>query len=134
MTEIGLQLGKAGYQLASSSYERIRVAAPSREILLLGAFLILLQVLDGVLTGIGVYHFGTDAEGNPLLHYLMHSLGYIPALAITKSVAIAIILVLCFLSTVVEWLTKALKVVILIYLGAAIVPWSVILLSRVYLA
>jgi len=134
MTESALQIGRASYQLASSSYERIKVATPCKEILFLGAFLAILQVLDGVLTGIGMYHFGTDAEGNPLLHYLMVQFGYIPALVATKSLAIIIIIMLCYLSTMVEWLSTALKVVIFIYLGAAVIPWSVILLSRVYLA
>jgi len=126
---------------ANSSYLRLisgghkingySVAIPSREIIILGIILAFLQILDGVLTGIGMYHFGTTAEGNLMLQSLMNSIGYLPALLITKVAAMFIIGALCFMSMKVAWLDRALRAIIFIYLGAAIIPWSVILLIRI---
>lgn len=118
-------------QTASSSYRRIQVKAPTRDIILLGSFLALLQVLDGVMTWIGIYHFGTSAEGNFLLKWLMEAVGYTSALILVKSLAISVVALLCFLSDTVTWLRSALIAVILVYLGAAIIPWSIIIATRI---
>lgn len=103
---------------------------PKKEIVILGTILSILQVLDGVLTGIGIYHFGTDVEANPLLQSLMHQYGYVEALVITKLFALGIVFALCILSNMVTWLKIALEIIIFIYLGAAVIPWSIILLTR----
>lgn len=103
----------------------------SLEVALLGFTLGVLQVLDGVLTGIGVAHFGATAEGNVLLRTLMESIGYLPALVVSKSVALAVVVTLCVLSAQVKWLPKALKSLILLYLVGAILPWTWIILTRV---
>ena len=102
---------------------------PSREMVILSIILALLQVSDGVLTGLGMSIFGTAAEGNLLLRTLMESWGYIPALFITKSFAIMIIAGLCYLSTVVAWLPRAMRCVIAVYVLAAVIPWTYILLT-----
>lgn len=105
-------------------------ARPSREMIFLSAVLIFLQISDGVLTALGMTMFGTEAEGNLLLRTLMESWGYIPALVIAKSFAIVVIGMLCYLSTVVAWLPRAMRCVIAVYLLAAIIPWSYILLTN----
>jgi Domain of unknown function (DUF5658) len=105
---------------------------PSPQVLVLGALVALLQLLDGILTGIGVSLMGSHAEGNALLRMLMEQLGYIPALVVAKSVAIVVLIVLCLLAREVRWITQALQCVIVLYLAGAIIPWSTILLARAF--
>lgn len=100
---------------------------PSRTVIVMGLFLALLQVLDGVLTGIGISHFGIHAEGNILLRFLMIEIGHIPALVIAKSIAIAVVGSLCFISIKVPWVPKAMGAMIALYLGLAVIPWGTIL-------
>jgi len=116
--------------LASSSYSRLGIKAPCRTVIILGLTLAVLQILDGILTAIGIQNFGTTAEGNWFLKTLMEQIGYGPALWLTKSIAIIIITTLCMLSRHVIWLQNALVSVIFIYLGAAIIPWTVIILTH----
>ncbi|MDC0357345.1 DUF5658 family protein [Oligoflexia bacterium] len=115
----------------SASYERLGVRTPAKEVIILGIVLAVLQILDGILTGIGIYHFGTSAEGNLVLKSLMDQIGYAPALILIKSLAILIVAALCYLSSIVAWLKSALKAVIFIYLGAAIIPWTAIIVTRI---
>lgn len=122
-----LRLIKGG---ASNSRSTALEIAPTREMFFLAGALIVLQILDGVLTGIGVGHFGAAAEGNPLLRELMHSVGHIPALIIVKTIAIFVILALLSLSVRVRWVSPALKVMIGLYLFAAIIPWTGIILFK----
>lgn len=55
---------------------------------------ILLQVLDGLFTGYGIFNskLGVDAEGNPLVKYVISLIGVVPALVLIKSLAIVVIL------------------------------------------
>jgi len=54
---------------------------------------ILLQILDGILTYIGVTQlgYGSNAEGNPIIKYFIDNLGAELGLILTKSFAIFII-------------------------------------------
>ena len=104
-----------------------------REIFILGVILSLAQVLDGILTGIGMATYGTSMEGNALLRSLMHSIGYLPALLIVKSASIGVIAFLCSQALKVSWLKLAMRAVIAIYIVFAIVPWTYILVTE-YLA
>lgn len=83
------------------------------------------QILDGVLTYLGVSLFGVRIEGNPLLARLMMSLGIAPALAAAKGVATGFgaVLHLGRVHVVVAALALA-------YLVLAIVPWTTILFLR----
>lgn len=123
---------QSGFKLiegGKTESESTPLPRPSQEMIVLSAILIILQISDGILTGLGMNMFGTAAEGNIFLRALMESWGYIPALVICKSVAIGVIAGLCCLSTVVAWLPKAMRGVIAIYLVAAIIPWTYILIS-----
>jgi uncharacterized membrane protein len=93
--------------------------------------LALLQVLDGVLTATGVSIFGTRAEGNLFLRQLMELFGSVPTLAVVKTMAILIVLALAQLQHQVSWVQSAVRGITLIYLFAAIFPWTWILLSHV---
>ncbi|MCB0318410.1 MAG: hypothetical protein KDD56_06610 [Bdellovibrionales bacterium] len=102
----------------------------SKEILILSLILIVLQITDGVLTGIGISHFGLQAEGNLLIRTLMQSFGYIEALVLVKFFAILVICGLCFLSSMITWIKTAMRAIIAIYLIAAIIPWTSILIHH----
>jgi hypothetical protein len=102
-------------------------SAPTREIMFLGMLLVLLQIGDGLLTGLGINTYGVHAEGNFLIKYLISEIGLFPALLATKSIAIAIVFLLCLMASQVIWLPRAMKCVIAIYFFAAIIPWSYIL-------
>lgn len=80
------------------------------------------QLLDGVFTYLGLATFGPGAEGNPLLVWLFRQFGEGPGLAGAKVLAgsFGIALHLGAVHRVVCVLT-------LFYLGAAILPWSVML-------
>lgn len=89
------------------------------------AFL-LAQAADGVLTYLGIHTFGHAAEGNPLLAWMMNSLGAGPALATAKLTAAS-------LGSLLHLMTVHRLVAILtgIYLLAAVLPWTYLLLSPV---
>ena len=89
--------------------------------LVFAAFL-LTQILDGVLTYVGVSIFGIAAEGNPLLAYLMATYGEAFALAAAKTVA-----ALCGVALYVLAVDGLLAALTLIYVDAAIVPWTLVL-------
>lgn len=85
------------------------------------AFLIA-QACDGVFTYVGVSLYGVAIEGNPLLGWLMESMGNGMALATAKGVAgaLGIALHLAAVHRVVAALAT-------FYLVAAVVPWMAIL-------
>jgi hypothetical protein len=85
------------------------------------AFLVA-QVLDGLFTYLGVKTFGPAAEGNPLLFWLMNSVGEGPALAGAKLMAGTFGIALHLTAV-----HKVIAVLTLVYIGAALVPWATIL-------
>lgn len=89
--------------------------------LVFAAFL-LTQILDGILTYTGVTVLGVAAEGNPILAALMASYGELIALAGAKLVAAA-----CGVALYVLAVDRLLAVLTLVYIGAAIVPWFIVL-------
>lgn len=90
--------------------------------LVFAAFL-LTQILDGVLTYVGVSIFGVAAEGNPILAWLMASYGEVIALTGAKVVA-----ALCGVALYLLAVDRLLAVLTLVYIGAALVPWALVLL------
>ena len=86
------------------------------------AFL-LTQVLDGILTYVGVSAFGIGAEGNPILAWLMSSYGEALALAGAKVVAAC-----CGVALYMLAVDRLLAVLTLVYIAAALVPWALVLL------
>lgn len=55
----------------------------------------ILQIVDGILTYVGVVRFGTtDVEGNPIVKYCMNQLGAGEALILIKTLAILVVLLL----------------------------------------
>ncbi len=112
------------------SFQTIRRSAPGREIVMLGLILGILQILDGLMTGLGVSLFGTAAEGNPLLRCLMENCGVAPTLYTAKTMAILCVYLICRLSIKVSWAQTALRGLVGIYLLFAVSPWFRILIEH----
>jgi hypothetical protein len=89
--------------------------------LVFAAFLIT-QILDGILTYIGVSAFGIAAEGNPILAWMMATYGEVIALAGAKIIA-----ALCGVALYVLAVDRLLAALTLVYVGVAIVPWTLVL-------
>ena len=85
------------------------------------AFL-LAQAFDGVLTYVGVSIYGPHIEGNPLIAWLMATIGEGPGLA-TAKVTAGIFGIALHLSDV----HKAVAALTVFYLAVAIAPWCAIL-------
>lgn len=99
------------------------------DIIVLGFILATLQILDGVLTGLGMAQYGTSMEGNILLRSLMSAIGYVPTLAMVKGASIGLIILLCHQTTKISWLKPALYGVMALYIVGAVVPWTYILVT-----
>jgi uncharacterized membrane protein len=83
---------------------------------------LLAQALDGVLTYIGVSTYGPQIEGNPVIAWLMASVGDGPGLATAKLGAVFLGVAL-HLSAV----HRAVAALAAFYITAAVVPWVAIL-------
>ena len=101
--------------------------ADARRAMVVGFSLALLQALDGVLTSMGVSRFGTGAEGNPILRFLMEEFGQLPILGIVKTIAIFFVLALSIYARRLAWVRNAMGAISAIYLFTAIIPWTYIL-------
>lgn len=89
--------------------------------LALVAFLIA-QASDGVLTYVGVTSYGQHMEANPIISWLMASIGQGAALATAKLTA-GLFGIALHLSSV----HKAVAVLAVLYLAVAVLPWIAIL-------
>jgi hypothetical protein len=103
----------------------------SNVIFALVILLIILQLLDGILTALGVSTHGIHLEANPILRSSMMHFGPLWTLLAAKGLAIAIICVLGKLAKSVLWLPPVMMLLAGIYLFAAIIPWTVILSSDI---
>ena len=83
---------------------------------------LLAQASDGVLTYVGVSTYGMSIEGNPLIAWLMHTMGEGLALT-TAKVAAAFFGIALHLSAV----HKAVAVLAAFYVAVAVVPWMALL-------
>ncbi len=115
------------YTSQEPQVREIRNEMPSTQVVLLGIFLIILQVADGFLTSLGIERFGVGMEGNMLLQGLMHQHGPMVALAIAKALAIVAISSIVLTGQNITWLRTALGSVAGYYLFLAIIPWVYIL-------
>ena len=109
--------------------QKVRTQSVSQGAMMAAIFLVIIQVLDGVLTHRGLSLHGSIAgEGNGLLRYAMSVYGVIPALIMAKGIAVSLIFALCSISHRIEWIESALKGLIALYLVCAIIPWVGILI------
>ena len=125
-TLTGLPIPKQTREIVREERKREELAT---SICILCGILAVIQILDGVLTAMGIARFGLSIEGNPLVRAVMLQFGYVPALILTKSVALLIIAGIAKFGLQYSWVTKALATLITVYMVAAIIPWVTILLS-----
>lgn len=102
----------------------------SRRAFQLGAFLAVCQLLDGVLTWVGLNLFGLKIEGNSFLKLLMEAYGSFPVLFITKLVALVLVGFLTVYSHRRRWFRPVIALLCLIYLALAVIPWVFIISSQ----
>lgn len=107
-----------------------RADEQTTDLMVLGSILILVQLLDGIFTAIGINKFGVSIEGNPLIRSAIEIWGVFPTLFFIKLATIVVTMFLIFMVKEIEWLRKALQLTIGVYLFAAIIPWSAILLEH----
>ena len=134
MTDLVLNISRFGYRSilrpSSAIYRNFTKPASKNEILIIGIALIIIQILDGVFTAIGVARFGSSVEANVFIRTLIEQWGSFSALLLVKTLAVGVVITLCSLSSRVPWVVPALKGVIILYLCAAIIPWSAILIMH----
>lgn len=83
------------------------------------------QALDGVFTYVGLVIYGPGIEANPLLVWLMGAVGAGPALAGAKITAAGLGIILHLVSV-----HRAVALLTLLYISAAILPWTHLLFLR----
>lgn len=127
---MGMQVAES--QTSLVRWESIKDQLPAANVLLIGSFLALLQLVDGLFTSMGVERFGIAVEGNPLLRHLMAEFGHIPTLASLKILAVLVIVALTLFARQLPWIKNALGAVSCVYLFAAIMPWTYILFLSPY--
>ena len=81
-----------------------------------------MQLADGVMTAAGAAQYGTSIEANPLLVFLFGVVG-----TGVTIVAMKLFAILCATLLHLREQYSALAILTLVYLFAAIVPWTVIL-------
>jgi hypothetical protein len=86
---------------------------------------LVVQALDGMLTYVGLVTFGPAVEGNPLLQWLMATLGAPLALTGAKMAASAFGIILHLTAV-----HRTVALLALLYISAAIVPWVELLFVR----
>jgi len=125
-------------ELVYSSLERYSVrpcgtldtVSKQTTVAILATTLCLFQVLDGLMTSIGVARFGVEVEGNPLIRTLMIEFGSDMALGVVKFLSILIVIALAYFAPRVSWIKGAMGAVTGFYLFAAIIPWTYILFIK----
>lgn len=102
----------------------------SKRAFLLGLLLAVCQLLDGLLTYIGLTLLGVHMEGNVFLRSLMHAYGTAPTLFISKLAAVVCVGILMFQAHQRRWVRPIIALLILIYLALAVIPWTYIISSQ----
>lgn len=110
-----------------SPKELNRALPDPRKTMLLGALLIVLQALDGILTSVGVSRFSLAKEGNPILRALMAEFGHVPVLGVVKFTAILLIIALCYYAQHLAWVQRVMGAISCVYFFTAVLPWTYIL-------
>ena len=105
----------------------------AKDVIVLGALLSLLQLVDGVLTNLGINRYGIAIEGNPFLRSMMEEFGHVPTLTILKCLAIGLVIALTMMTKKLPWIKNAMSAVTAVYLFAAILPWTYLLFIKPYI-
>ncbi len=108
----------------------LELERPSRDVIYFGVFLASLQIMDGLLTTLGVGTFGVQKEGNPLLRNLMMHIGVQNTMLLTKFLGIVAVGIMTIAAKRSRLFTDIIGALSCVYLFAAIVPWVFILYSH----
>lgn len=108
----------------------IEIEAPSRDFIFFGVFLASMQIFDGVLTSMGMTRFGTHAEGNPMMRFLIEQIGTHQALVAVKIMAVLLVVFLTVLAKRAKWIKDLIGVLSCVYLFAAVLPWIYLLFVK----
>jgi hypothetical protein len=100
---------------------------PTRSAIAIGVTLIMLQILDGILTHMGVMRFGMHAEYNLLLRELMTAFNPAAVLTCLKLFAVVVIVLLTIMSSRFNWVKNAMAGLCVFYLVIAVIPWVAVL-------
>lgn len=96
----------------------------SKKAFLLGLALASCQVLDGLLTYVGLSLMGVHMEGNSFLRELMHAYGTLPTLFAVKCFAIIAVVLLAFHAHRRRWIRPLMLMLIVVYFMLAVLPWT----------
>lgn len=99
----------------------------SRKAALLGLALAGCQLLDGILTYVGLRLMGVNMEGNAFLRELMHAYGMVPTLFIVKIMAVLLAGLLMFHAHKRKWIRPIIMLLVIVYLALAVVPWVTVI-------
>ena len=103
----------------------------SRKAFLIGAALVGCQLLDGLLTYLGLSLLGVHMEANAFLRELMYAYGKAPVLFAAKLAAMVMAVALTYYAHRRRWFRIVIAMLVSIYLMLAVFPWTVIILNSV---
>lgn len=106
---------------------RVGKQSLSKKAFIIGVALAICQLLDGLLTYIGLSLFGVHMEGNGFLRSLMYFYGMAPALVVVKLFALGIAIGLALHSHRRRWMRPVLIGIVAFYLVLAVIPWTIII-------
>jgi uncharacterized membrane protein len=110
---------------------RVGSLSLSRKAFILGAALACCQLLDGILTYIGLALLGIHMEANSFLRELMHAYGRAPVLFAAKFIAVTFVVILTFYAHRRRWFRWIIGLMICVYLALAVVPWTLIITNSI---
>lgn len=96
----------------------------------LGLFLAVCQLLDGILTYVGLALFGIEMEGNKFLAMLMEAFGSFPVLFLSKLLALILVGGLTLYAHPRPWFRPVIVALIIAYLLLAVYPWVFLISSH----
>lgn len=106
---------------------RVGKISVSQKAFILGTALVICQMLDGLLTYLGLRIFGISMEGNAFLRELMNAYGTAPVLFAVKLFAIAVVVLLTFQAHRRRWIRPLIFFVVAVYVCLAVLPWIYII-------
>jgi hypothetical protein len=102
----------------------------SRKALLLGATLILCQILDGILTYTGLLLLGVEMEGNGLIRDMIYAYGLVPGICMAKVGALLSVALITIAAHRRKWIRPIILLLSAVYVTLALVPWTLVLWYR----
>ena len=104
----------------------------SKRALQLGGILALCQILDGLLTWLGVSVYGVKLEGNAFIRMLIEAYGAAPALLVAKLFAVSLVVFLTWYAHGRRWFRPMIVLLSVIYVMFAIWPWTYIMSNHYF--